>query len=85
MKNWVPFVRFESTTEFYAEDRGRALVATICDAGEAHESAPPGVAEEMFVRLQSWADDPAAPGAHAGARALAGRRIRVTVEVLNED
>lgn len=63
------------------EDGGQALIYSqdpLIETG-------PGADGKLFVRLQSWDDkdfqDQAL--AHQGMRALIGRRIRVTVEIID--
>lgn len=57
------------------EDNGRAFIATIYD--EATADDPDG----MFIRIQSWSEAP--QPWHPLAALIEGRRVRVTVEVLD--
>lgn len=66
--------------EVDVEDAGMAKIATLTP-GEGDPSA-------MFVRLQSW-DDPSERGqdgdpVHPTFDELLGRRVRVTVELLDD-
>jgi hypothetical protein len=68
---------FEGVVEYASEDGGQALIASIYEQTE-----PPSAPEEpgMFVRLQSWDEG----GGHELARSLEGKRVRVTVEVIDQ-
>ena len=63
------------------EDGGRALIATIYADGLS----------PMFVRIQSWDDESTGTDAqgyevgfkHTEARQLEGKKVRVTVEVID--
>lgn len=66
----------EQGLELRSEDGGQALII---------ETNP--VAEDcMFVRLQSWEENPSPTTveAHYKIRGLLGKRCRITVEVLDE-
>jgi hypothetical protein len=62
--------------ELCREDGGQALIVTPDNGKE----------RGMFLRLQSWEDSPAheQPGAHAEMMSLLGKRVRLTVEVLDD-
>jgi hypothetical protein len=72
---------FEDVVEYVSEDGGRALIATIY-----------GKCEDMFVRLQSWDNKPTGEDEqgyeqgfqHIQARQFEGKKVRVTVEVIDE-
>ena len=75
--------------EYNSEDGGRALIADVLDCTDG----------DMFVRLQSWDEEPIknedgtekedAHGyplfAHKQARQFEGKKVRVTVEVIDND
>lgn len=71
---------FEAVVEWASEDGGKALVAVVGDedAIGTNESGVPESGCGMYVRLHSWDE----AKAHAEAQALAGKRVRVTVEVV---
>lgn len=58
----------EKKAVFRTEDGGQALIADIDSPEEP----------QVFIRLQSWDET----GYHNQARQFAGRKVRVTVEVL---
>ncbi len=62
-------LRFEGRLELHTEDGGRALIGEVEGADD----------DRTFVRLQSWSDDKQ----HPELAALDGKRIRVTIEVLD--
>jgi hypothetical protein len=72
---------FEGVVDFMREDGGRALISeNIVEVGRAL----PGTEQTgMFVRIQSWDDDPDHADRHALARPLEGTRVRLTLEVLD--
>ena len=59
----------EHTPEMTSEDGGQARIFYVEDP-----------AVELFLRIQSFAEN----GQHPLADQLAGRRLRVTIEVLDE-
>jgi hypothetical protein len=61
----------EDVLETHTEDGGCAIIGDIAGEGD----------EGLFVRLQSWAENPAGR-AHDAIRALTGKRVRVTIETL---
>jgi hypothetical protein len=75
----------EGVVEYDKEDGGRALIATINDI----EDADCG----MFVRIQSWDDVSTGKDEqgyevgfkHTQARQFEGKKVRVTVEVIDND
>lgn len=74
------FASFVGVVEYDEEDYGQALIATIC---EQEEHSP--VADAMFVRIQSWhgnAEDLPPEQRHPEAMKLAGKKVRVTIEVI---
>jgi hypothetical protein len=56
------------------EDNGCALILHVSDDDDTEDG--------MFVKVQSWAEDPDLKTAHAEMHRLFGKRVRVTVEVL---
>lgn len=63
-------------TDTSYEDAGHSFIATIYD--EATADDPDGI----FVRVQSWIETSPQP-THPIAALIDGRRVRVTVEVLD--
>lgn len=41
-----------------------------------------GSDQELFVRLQSWTDDPR-PSSHEALRGLLGHKLRITIEIID--
>ena len=66
---------FEGVCEFDKEDSGAALISqfSLDPAGKNEDSG-------LFVRVQSWDET----REHKDASTLAGKRLRVTVEVIEE-
>lgn len=62
--------------ELSCEDGGQAIIANPNSNGE----------DCMFVRLQSWEEDPRhkCPDAHFEMVSLLGKRVRIRVEVLDD-
>ena len=54
------------------EDGGQAQIYTVFEPDDSN-------GDGMFIRIQSWYDD----GVHPDMDKLKGKRIRVTVEVLD--
>lgn len=63
--------------ELSREDGGCALIGEVCDDDILRGSEAPS---EVFVRIQSWDDD----RLHPTIRQLEGKRVRVTVEVIED-
>lgn len=64
---------FVGEVQYEEEDSGQALIATIYGS------------EDMFVRIQSWNDLDGSKKVpeHRNAKSLEGKKIKVTVEVIN--
>ena len=58
------------------EDGGSALIGELYPINDEDEESG------MFVRLQSWEDNPDLPGAHKQLQSLVGQRLRITIESL---
>lgn len=67
---------FEDTVEFHSEDGGCALVSE--NIQDPHTDPNNG----LFVRIQSWDERRDHPYRHVLARLLDGKRVRVTVELV---
>lgn len=69
-------LQFEGLVEYTKEDSGQALIATIYEGGP----------KDMFVRIQSWETEDQNTDKkpeHKTARSLEGKRVRVTIEVID--
>jgi cold shock CspA family protein len=70
-------LQFEGLVKYDKEDGGQALIATIYEGGP----------EDMFVRIQSWEEEdqnnPDKEPEHKTAKSLEGKRVRVTIEVID--
>jgi hypothetical protein len=67
-----PFI-FEGVVDPEREDGGMALIDTDDFTDEVS-----GLTDTLFVRLHSWDES----GAHPEMTALRGKRVRITVEVI---
>lgn len=75
----------EGVVEYQSEDGGRALIADINESDDADC--------QMFVRLQSWDEVSTSTDEqgyeegfkHTLARQFEGKKVRVTVEVIDDD
>lgn len=64
---------------FDIEDSGQAIIITALEPVTTKELVDSG-GNGMFVRVQSWDDD----RIHADLRQFNGKRIRVTVEAIDD-
>jgi ribonuclease HI len=69
-----PLVLTGKLSSVESEDGGCARIAYLQEDHEPDEG--------FFLRFQSWVDNPR-PESHAILKALEGRRLRVTIEVLD--
>lgn len=75
------FASFLGVVDYDKEDGGQALIATIYEQEGVSEDNENG----MFVRIQSWhtdADELPEEERHPMAMKLAGKKVRVTIEVI---
>lgn len=63
----------EDVLETYTEDGGCAIIGDISGSED----------EGLFVRIQSWSENPTHGHAHDAIRSLAGKRVRITIETLD--
>jgi hypothetical protein len=67
----------EGPVECDKEDGGRVLIAQIAHVvGESENSD-----EGLYVRIQSWSESKM----HPQMDALIGKKVRVTIEIIEED
>jgi hypothetical protein len=66
---------FEDKCDFIREDSGAALISYVGQVGKEA-----GDDEGLFIKIQSWDESLK----HTDASTLAGKQVRVTVEVLDE-
>lgn len=60
----------ESIAEFESEDGGQARIAEICEEKRS-----------VYVRIISWSED--LPRKHPEVEKLNGKRVRVTIEMID--
>lgn len=78
-------ITIEGVVKFESEDRGCALIAALSQNCVINGAPVPDEQEEgIFVQIQSWDKrlDPLVR--HSDAMKISGRRVRVTIETIDE-